>query len=85
MAGFSYYEGALHFSKLEIGTSLRIVWEKDNPYHENALALYFGDSKLRFVPKASNATISKIIQSGYEIFECVVSRLDPTEHPENQE
>jgi hypothetical protein len=60
------------------------VWEKDNRYDENALALYLGDAKLGFVPKAVNSTVSKIIQSGYEIFECVVNRLDPTEHPEAQ-
>lgn len=76
--------GAGHFSKLEIGTPLRLVWEKDNRYDENALALYLGDAKLGFVPKAENSTISKIIQCGYEIFECVVNRLDSTEHPEAQ-
>ena len=56
LAGFTYYDGPLAWQDLQVGSKLTPVAE-DNKYDPNAIALYFGDNKLGFVPKEKNETL----------------------------
>ncbi|PZX11795.1 HIRAN domain-containing protein [Breznakibacter xylanolyticus] len=84
ISGFSYYEGPIVFNDLKIGTELRLVYEPDNKYDPKAVAIYFGDEKLGFVPRSDNNEISKLLEMGHDVFETRVQRIDATQHPENQ-
>ncbi|HOT13998.1 MAG TPA: HIRAN domain-containing protein [Bacteroidales bacterium] len=85
IAGFTYYDGPIVFNELKIGTELRLVAEPDNRYDPKAVALYFGEHKLGFVPRGENSPISKLLEQGYaEIFETRIQRINATDHPENQ-
>jgi hypothetical protein len=85
IAGFTYYDGPIVFKQLEVGTALQLVDEQENRHDPNAIALYFGKSKLGFVQRDSNKTLSLFFEQGYDdIFEAYINRITPDEHPENQ-
>ena len=85
IAGFTYYEGVDVFDELKIGTTVKLVAEPENPYDRNAVAIYYKDKKLGFVPRNENKMISKLLQFGYKkIFTAKINRISPDEHPENQ-
>ena len=81
IAGFNYYEGAIVFNELTIGTKLDLVSEKDNSYDKHAIALYYKEKKLGFIPAAQNTEMSKILNFGYNIFEAVIQQICPEAHP----
>lgn len=84
IAGFTYYDGPLVFKDLQIGSKLHLVYEPDNKFEPYAVAIYYNGHKLGYVPRSENKPISKFLEMGYEIFETVIQRLDPTSHPELQ-
>ena len=85
IAGFGYWDGCEAFEHLKIGTKLDLVRETDNPFDPYAVALYYEDYKLGFIPRGSNHDISKYLDMGLkDIFEIRITRITPEAHPENQ-
>lgn len=85
IAGFSYWDGALVLEELKPGMRLEMVREEENKFDAYAVALYYGEHKLGFVPRTDNHDLSKFLEMGYgDIFEVVINRVSPTEHPEHQ-
>jgi hypothetical protein len=54
IAGFSYWEECLVFNELKIGTELTFMREEDNKFDSYAVAIYYGESKLGFIPRNTN-------------------------------
>ena len=76
IAGFTYCDGCIVFGELEIGSELKLVREAENKHDPDAVAVYYNDVQLGFIPSSENETISKLLDMGYEdIFEVRVSRL----------
>ena len=84
IAGFTYYDGVEVFNKLEIGQKLKLRIEPENRYDPEAVAVYFYDKQLGYVPKAQNKTLFQFIALGYDIFECYINSISRYEHPEKQ-
>lgn len=84
IAGFTFYEGVLAFKHLEIGTELTIKPEPENRYDENAVAIYYKEHKLGYVPRSQNKAIAAILGAGQNIFEMRVQQLNPETSPEQQ-
>lgn len=85
VAGFTYWDGSLIFKELEIGTKLKLVIDKDNKFDAYAVALYYKEYKLGYIPRGENKEIYKFCEQGYqEIFEVVINRISPEETPEEQ-
>ncbi|MCX7985329.1 MAG: HIRAN domain-containing protein, partial [Bacteroidales bacterium] len=84
LAGFSYYEGSLVFNKLTIGTELRLVLEPENKYDPCAVAVYYENTKLGFLPADKNDIVHLLLDMGHAIFETYVQQIDPSAHPEKQ-
>jgi hypothetical protein len=84
IAGFTFYEGVLAFSNLQIGAQLLLKPEPDNRYDENAIAIWHNEHKLGFVPRSVNKPIAAILNAGHDIFEARVQQLKPESHPEDQ-
>ena len=59
--GFQYYEGENLFPKMKLGESLDLVREPDNKFDESAIAVFFQNQKIGFIPAESNETLSKLI------------------------
>ncbi len=84
IAGFTYNEGALVFNEIKIGKELNMVTEPENHYDKNAVALYFNDTKLGYIPRSCNRAIGKVLNAGCNIFKAVVQKIDPEAYPEDQ-
>lgn len=85
IAGFGYWQGCEVFYDLKIGTQLTLERETDNQFDPYAVAIYYGDYKLGYIPRCHNHDISKYLDMGYEdIYDVRITRISPDAHPENQ-
>lgn len=85
IAGFGYWEGCEVQEELHIGTRLELVREEDNKFDPYAVAIYYDDHKLGFIPRGSNHDISKYLDMGLEdIYEVRVTRISKKLHPDEQ-
>ena len=85
IAGFGYWEGCEAFDQLKIGTKLELVREEDNAFDPYAVAIYYNDYKLGFIPRAHNHDISKYLDMGlHDIYEVRITRITPDVQPEQQ-
>ena len=85
IAGFTYWEGCMAITDLKVGSQLRLVREEDNKFDPHAVAIYYEDYKLGFIPRGENELISKMVDLGYgKIFDCRVQRISLDTHPEKQ-
>ena len=70
---------------MEKRTELELVREDYNRYDPNAVAIYYKDMKLGFIPKNKNEMISQFIEMGHnDVFEVRVCQIDEEAHPEHQ-
>ena len=84
IAGFTYYDGVMAFNDLKIGTELTLVPEPKNQYDPRAIAIYYKEHKLGFIPKSENRIFYKLLKVGFDKFEIRVQKLAPNEDPVDQ-
>ena len=85
IAGFTYYDGALAFKNLEIGIKLKLKLDPENKFDARAVAIYYKDHKLGYIPKAENRIFYKLFTVGLQKYvEARIQRISKDEHPENQ-
>lgn len=85
IAGFSYWDGCIVFNELKIGTELTLQREEDNKFDPYAVAIYYGEHKLGFIPRNENHEISKFLELGHtDLFELRINRITPDAQPESQ-
>lgn len=84
IAGFTYYEGVLAFSELKIGVQLQLKLEEENKFDARAVAIYYKEFKLGFVPRSENRIFYKLLKVGIDCFEVRIQRVDEKENPESQ-
>jgi len=85
IAGFTYYNGVDVFENLKIGEELSLKAEPENRYDPNAVAIYYKEEKLGFVPKDENELLSKFLNLGYiDLFEVKINQVSIEAHPEKQ-
>ncbi len=71
--------------ELKIGSKLDLERETNNPHDPNAVAIYYGDTKLGYIPAAHNEDIAKFLDLGHnDLFEARVQSKNPDAHPEHQ-
>ena len=85
IAGFTYWEGCMAIADLKVGSQLQLVRERENRFDPHAVAIYFNEHKLGFIPRGENELIAKFLDLGYsEIFDLRVQRIALDAHPEKQ-
>lgn len=80
VAGFQYHDGEKVWPRLSTGDSLRLLREPDNPYDRRAVAVYWRDSKLGYVPRAANTAVSQMMDRGERLV-ARVERLQESRNP----
>ncbi|MBI2969405.1 MAG: HIRAN domain-containing protein [Gammaproteobacteria bacterium] len=61
LAGFQFHSGAAVWDRLRVGDPLRLVRESDNPHDGRAVAVYWQNRKLGYVPRLDNAAVSQLL------------------------
>lgn len=63
IAGFTYWEGCIAFQELKVGSQLRLVREADNKFNPYAVAIYYENTKLGFIPRGRESAGSAVYGS----------------------
>ncbi|MGM0238933.1 HIRAN domain-containing protein [Enterococcus sp. AZ103] len=85
VAGFAYGEGLEVIEELSLGKEVILVAESDNPYDPEAVAIFYQDRKIGYVPKDRNTLLSKLLYFGHgDLFESCIQYANRESHPERQ-
>lgn len=83
--GFQHWDGALVLNQLQAGSELDLVAEPDNPYDSQAVALYFDQTKLGYIPAEENGLLATMIFFGHvDAFTVRVLQVDEEANPWQQ-
>jgi hypothetical protein len=74
LAGFQFHEGDAIWPSLAVGEKLALLREATNTHDPDAVAVYFQNNKLGYVPRAENSAIAQMLDRG-ETLEARVSKL----------
>lgn len=67
IAGFQYYAGGDVFSELQVNTPFLLEREPNNKYDSNAVAIYYKQYKLGFIPRADNTAVAQMLDRGEKL------------------
>ncbi len=85
IAGFAYGEGCIVMDEVKVGTQVQLVRDNYNKFDPLAIAIYYKNSKLGYIPHDKNNLLALFLDMDYnDIFEVRISRLNPNAHPEKQ-
>lgn len=85
IAGFTYYDGLDVIDELTLGKEVEFRVEPSNPYDPEAVAIFYKDIKLGYVPKNENSLISKFLYFGHtDLFQARIQYVNKGTHPEKQ-
>ena len=74
IAGFQFHHGDEIWSSLDVGETLALVRESSNTHDPDAVAVYFHDQQLGYVPRGENGAIAQMLDRG-ETLEARISKL----------
>ena len=78
-------DGALVLGDLKVGDKLTLCAERDNPHDPEAVAIYYGNTKLGYVPGNGVGPLSVMMHYGHEgVFEARVQQVAPERSPWHQ-
>lgn len=63
VAGFRYYRGPALISGMQSGDLVALQREPANPYDELAIALYWRNEKIGFIPRTDNPVLARMLDS----------------------
>ena len=81
VAGFQFHRGEAIWPLLRVNDELiNLVRESANSHDENAVAVYFRDQKLGYVPRRENAAVAQMLDRG-ERLAAKICKLSVSEDP----
>lgn len=77
VAGMRYWDGALVLDELKVGANLTMVVEENNPHDPDAVALYWENTKIGYIPKDSNWLPAQLLRFGHnDVLECRILKVN---------
>ena len=80
VAGFQFHRGDAVWSSLSVGAPLALKREPSNSHDTNAVAVYYQDHKLGYVPRGENSAIAQMLDRG-ERLKATITQLSEGENP----
>jgi len=74
IAGFQFHDGDAIWPSLAVGAKLALTREATNTHDSDAVAIYFQNNKLGYVPRGENSAIAQMLDRG-ETLEARISGL----------
>jgi hypothetical protein len=63
VAGFRFHSGMQHLDQMKEGELLDLRREPDNAYDDSAIALYWNELKIGYIPKEENTLLSRLLDA----------------------
>lgn len=76
LAGFQYHRAAAIWPFLQVGESLHLKREPSNPHDRYAVAVWFKNEHLGYVPKRENRTLAQLLDQGERLEATIIRLLD---------
>ncbi len=76
LAGFQYHRAAAIWPFLQVGEPLRLRREAGNPHDRNAVAVWFRNEHLGYIPRRENRTLAELMDRGERLEASIVRLLD---------
>jgi len=67
IAGFQFHRGDAIWSSLDVGEELTLVRESSNTHDPDAVAVYFHEEMLGYVPRGDNRAIAQMLDRGEKL------------------
>ena len=80
VAGFQFHSGEIVWSSLSVGAPLALKREPHNSHDSNAVAVYYQNHKLGYVPRGENSAIAQMLDRG-EHLKATIVKLSEGEDP----
>lgn len=80
LAGFQYHRASAIWPFLQVGEKLHLRREPSNPHDRYAVAVWFRNEHLGYVPRRENRTLARLMDQG-ERPEATIIRLLDEENP----
>jgi hypothetical protein len=80
IANYQYHKGQQLEHLFEPGTPFELKHEPENPFDEDAVAVFYQNNKIGFVPQSSNVPIAQKLKQGRPV-RAKVARMLPHEEP----
>ena len=77
VAGFQYYKGPRLIKKINPGDKLTLSVEPANAHDEFAVAIFYNEHKIGYVPMSDNRHISRLLQEHMKLH-CEAAEVHPT-------
>ena len=74
IAGFQFHRGDAMWPSLVVGQELKLVRESSNTHDPDAVAIYFQEEQLGYVPRGDSRAIAQMLDRG-ESLEARISNL----------
>jgi hypothetical protein len=76
LAGFQYHRAAAIWPFLRIGEPLHLRRESYNPHDRYAVAVWFKNEHLGYIPRRENLTLAKLMDQGERLEATIVQLLE---------
>ena len=80
ISGYQYHKGQELEHKFALGTRFLLKHEPENPFDDDAVAVYYGDQKIGFIPPNNNVEIAERIKRGDNL-NARISKIHPEAEP----
>jgi hypothetical protein len=80
ISGYQYHKGAQMEHLFQSGTTFSLKREPENPFDDDAVALYYENARIGFIPPHSNVEIARMIEKG-EKLKARIARYEPELDP----
>jgi len=67
VAGYQYHQGATVENELLPETPLLLRREPENRYDDQAIAIYYGEVRIGYIPRYENPVLARLLDGGVEL------------------
>lgn len=80
IAGYQYHQGPKFERDFEPGTSFSLVHEPENPFDDHAVAVYYHNNRIGFIPNGWSREVADKLHKGHNLA-ARVAKFDPELDP----
>ncbi|MET0067708.1 MAG: HIRAN domain-containing protein [Candidatus Thiodiazotropha sp.] len=81
LAGFQYHRAPAIWPFLQVGEALHLRREPSNAHDRYAIAVWFRNEHLGYIPQRDNRTLARLLDQGERLETTIVRLLDEEQNP----